>query len=233
MNNLSELRQELKNKSRAERAAISQRYFKTGKGQYGEGDIFIGLTVPQSREISKSHKELSFEEIEDLLQSKIHEERLIALYILVFKFKREAKKVFDFYLKNTKHINNWDLVDSSAHLIVGEYLMDKPRELLYSLARSESLWEKRIAIIATFQFIRKNQFEDTIKIAEILMNDKHDLIHKAVGWMLREMGKKSEKILEDFLKKHARKMPRTMLRYSIEKLSAEKKKLYMTKAPSS
>ena len=227
------LREEIKSKAAAERALVSQRFFKTAKGEYGEGDIFIGLTVPQSREISKNYKELSFDELKELLRSKIHEERLIALYILVFKFKKEPKQVFDFYLKNTKFVNNWDLVDSSAHLIVGEYLMDKPRDLLYSLARSENLWEKRISIISTFQFIRKNQFDDTVKIAEILMNDKHDLIHKAVGWMLREMGKKSEKTLEDFLKKHCTKMPRTMLRYSIEKLSAEKKKLYMSKAPSS
>lgn len=229
MNSLFKLRQELMAKASNERAAVSQRFFKTGKGEYGEGDIFIGLTVPQSREISKSYKELYFIEVEKLLHSKIHEERLIALYILVFKFKKEPKKVFDFYLKNTKYVNNWDLVDSSAHLIVGEYLMDKARDLLYFLARSESLWEKRIAIIATFQFIRKNQFEDTIKIAEILLGGRHDLIHKAVGWMLREMGKKSEKTLEEFLNKHAQKMPRTMLRYSIEKLSPEKKRIYMHK----
>jgi 3-methyladenine DNA glycosylase AlkD len=231
MTPLTSLRREMESLATKERAAVSQRYFKTGKGEYGEGDIFIGLTVPQSREIAKKYKEISFEEVEELLQSKIHEERLISLYMLVFKFKNDAKKVFDFYLKNTKYVNNWDLVDSSAHLIVGEYLVDKPRDLLYSLARSQNLWEKRIAIIATFQFIRKNQFEDTIKIAEILMSDKHDLIHKAAGWMLREMGKKSEKSLLEFLNKHAQKMPRTMLRYSIERLSPERRKLYMTKAP--
>lgn len=231
MEKLNNLRREMKSLASKERAAVSQRYFKTGEGEYGEGDIFTGLTVPQSREIAKKYKEISFEEVEELLQSKIHEERLISLYILVFKFKNDAKKVFDFYLKNTKYVNNWDLVDSSAHLIVGEYLMDKPRDLLYSLARSQNLWEKRIAIIATFQFIRKNQFEDTIKIVEMLMNDKHDLIHKAAGWMLREMGKKSEKTLLEFLNKHAQKMPRTMLRYSIEKFKPEQRKLYMTKAP--
>lgn len=214
-----------------EKAEIYARFFKTGKGQYGEGDKFIGIAVPQSRKIAKQFTHLNLTKIKKHLSSKIHEERLIALMILVEKFKSsedvEKKKIFDFYLKNTTGINNWDLVDLSADKIIGSFLIDKEKNVLHSLASSQNLWERRIAIVSTFVFIKNNQFEDTLKISESLLNDKHDLIHKAVGWMLREVGKKNTEVLEDFIKKNYPKMPRTTLRYAIEKFPEEKRKSYL------
>lgn len=207
-----------------------QRFFKTGKGEYGEGDIFAGLTVPQSRKLAIKYKDLPFSEISQLLESKIHEERLIALLILVSNFQKkplEQRKIYEFYLKNTKHINNWDLVDLSSHEIVGEYLLDKPKQVLLKLAKSKDLWEKRIAIISTFSFIRENNFETSLKIAEILVDDKEDLIQKALGWMLREIGKKNLAVEEGFLRKYCRQMGRTALRYSIEKFPEEKRQRYL------
>jgi 3-methyladenine DNA glycosylase AlkD len=222
-----------------EKAKILQGFFKTKKGEYGEGDIFIGVTVPNIRKVAKAFSEIELNDIKMILYSKIHEERLCALLILVEKFNEKdpsqiktqfdgvKKEIFYFYVKNTKQINNWDLVDLSAPKIVGEYLIDKKKDILYKFAVSKNLWEKRISIISTYTFIKNNYFEDTFKIAEILMNDKHDLIHKAVGWMLREVGKRSLRDEENFLKKYSEIMPRTMLRYAIEKFPEEKRLKYL------
>ncbi len=228
---LKELELRLKQESNTQKAKLLQKFFKTGKGEYGEGDIFLGIIVPVQRRIANEFKELDIGLIHKLLNSRVHEKRLIALLILIKQFEKADKTlkkyIFDFYLKNTKNTNNWDLVDLSAPNIIGNYLMDKDRKILYELANSSYLWEKRIAIISTFAFIRKNDFDDAIKISEILLYDKHDLIHKAVGWMLRELGKRNKKILEDFLKKHYKKMPRTMLRYSIEKFDENERKMWL------
>ncbi|MDP2638812.1 MAG: DNA alkylation repair protein, partial [Candidatus Azambacteria bacterium] len=174
-----------------EKAKFVAGYFKTGKGQYGEGDVFLGLTVPAQRKIAKKYLNLTLLDLEKLIHNKIHEHRLTGLMILYKKFnkaqEKERKKIYKFYLKNTKWVNNWDLVDLSAREIIGGYLLDKNRKILYKLAKSNNLWERRIAVISTFAFIRNRDFKDTLKIAEILLHDKHDLIHKAVGWMLREI----------------------------------------------
>jgi len=215
------------------KAKILQGFFKTGPGQYGEGDIFLGIIVPEQRKLAKKYLHLTIEEIQTLLQSNIHEYRLTALFILIQQYKQAdppAKQlIFNFYLHNTKYINNWDLVDLSAPNIIGNYLLGKDHNLLYTLANSSHLWKKRISIVATFTFIRNNQFEDTIKISKILLNDHHDLIHKAVGWMLRELGKKNQSVLEQFLQEYHQAMPRTMLRYAIEKFPEEKRKFYLKK----
>lgn len=226
-----DLQKELKKLGSLERAKSSLRFFKTGKGQYGEGDKFLGITVPEQRKVAKKFKDLPLTEVKKLLWSKIHEDRFVALEILVFKYKEgsetERKKIVNFYLKNRKQVNNWDLVDTSAYLILGNWLLDKDRSILYKLAKSKNIWDRRIAIVSTFEFIRNKQFEDTLKISETLLGDSHDLIHKASGWMLREVGKKSSPTLEKFLKKHAKIMPRTMLRYAIEKFPEEKRKEYL------
>ncbi len=233
MTKLSDLKQELKNLSDKNQAKILQRFFKTGKGEYGEGDIFLGIKVPVQRKVSKEYRDLALKDIEKLLNSKIHEERLVSLFILIEQYERAdevlKKELYEFYLKNAQNVNNWDLVDLSAPKIVGDYLLNQPRKVVYKLAKSKNLWEKRIAILSTFAFIRNNEFEDTLAIAENLLNDKHDLIHKAVGWMLREVGKRNQKIEEVFLKKYSKTMPRTMLRYAIERFSEEKRKFYMQK----
>ena len=239
MNMLDDLQKDVKKIADPEKGKFLMRFFKTGAGQYGEGDIFYGLTVPQSRILALKYKDLALADIEKLLQSKVHEERLIALLILVYKFQNEdptsprlrgaRKEIFDFYLAHTSYINNWDLVDLSADKIVGEYLKDKDRSLLSELANSDDLWEKRIAMVATFQFIKYlKEYKDTFLIADILLHDKHDLIQKAVGWMLREVGKRvSEEKLEEFLKSRYRTMPRTCLRYAIERFSEERRKMYL------
>ena len=208
-----------------------QRFFKTGPGQYGEGDIFLGVMVPESRSVAVAYKDLPFSDIEKLLASPVHEERLVGLLILVHNFEKGDAKVrktiYRYYLAHAKHVNNWDLVDLTADKIVGRYLLDNPKEIaiLQKLARSKNLWERRIAIIATFQFIKHNQFKPTLQIAQLLMHDEHDLIHKAVGWMLREVGKRDKKVEMDFLKIHRHIMPRLTLRYAIERFSpAEKAK---------
>ena len=233
MFNLKQLKNELSKLADKKQAAILAGFFKTGPGQYGEGDIFLGIKVPAQRLVARQYENLSLADLQELLNNKIHEYRLIALLILLSQYRkaetRNRKKFVDFYLKNTKRINNWDLVDLSCHYILGDYLLDKPRQILYKLARSNNLWEKRIAIISTFAFIRKNEFSDTLKIAEILLNDKHDLIHKAAGWMLREAGKRDEAALIGFLDKYRLVMPRTMLRYAIEKFSQEKRRSYLMK----
>jgi len=223
---------ELRKLADKEKAKLLQRFFKTGKGEYGEGDIFLGVVVPNQRKIVKQFwKETSLNEIQELLNSRIHEERLTGLLILVQKYKKsdleEKTRIFDFYLKNKHNINNWDLVDLSAPNIVGDFLINLDKSILYNLAKSDNLWSKRISIIATAAFIRNNQFKDTIKISEILLKDSHDLIHKAVGWMLREIGKRNQEQLEIFLRKHYKDMPRTMLRYSIERLEENKRLKYL------
>jgi len=229
MSTLSNLKKELKTKANSKKAKILQRFFKTGPGEYGEGDVFLGIVVPDIRKLVKKYSNLKMKEVIRLLHSKIHEERLIALLIMIDKFQVEGdkKKIYNLYLKNTKYINNWDLVDLSAYKIVGDYLINKPKLILYKLAKSKSIWERRISIIATFNFIKNNEFKETLKIAKILLNDEHDLIHKAVGWMLREVGKRDLKIEESFLRKYCKKMPRIMLRYSIEKFPEKKRKQYL------
>jgi 3-methyladenine DNA glycosylase AlkD len=225
-----DIHQVIKSKANTKHAKLLAGYFKTGKGEYGEGDIFLGITVPESRKIAIQFKDLPLKEVEILLNSKFHEERLIALLLLVHNYEKHPEKrqeIFNFYLKNTKGINNWDLVDLSCHHIVGDFLLNKDKSILYQLAESNNIWEKRIAIISTFNFIKESKFEDSLKIAELLLKDKHDLIHKAVGWMLREIGKKDIMVLEDFLKKYYQQMPRTMLRYAIERLPEIKRKAYL------
>lgn len=228
---LFEIRKEISKQKNPTQAVNLQRFFKTEKGEYGEGDVFYGIKVPVQRTIAKQYKDLSLDDIKILILSEVHEERLIAAFILVDQYKRgdekKKKAVFDFYLKNRKGINNWDLVDLSAPKIVGAYLIDKEKDLLYKFACSKDLWEKRISIISTQAFIREHFFEDTLKIAEILLHEKHDLIHKAVGWMLREIGNRDMETEEEFLKMHYKTMPRTMLRYAIEKFPEEKRKNYL------
>lgn len=215
----------------SQKAKALQRFFKTGKGEYGEGDVFLGITVPEQRKLVLKYRDLDLNDLQRLLDSKIHEHRLTALLILVEKHKRakdeEKREIVDFYLKNTRNINNWDLVDLSSPHILGEYLLHRNRSILYKLAVSDNLWERRIAILATFWFIRDDDFGDAINIAEKLLTDKQDLIHKALGWMLREAGKRDEKVLEKFLDKHAGRMSRTCLRYAIEKMSEAKRKYYL------
>jgi 3-methyladenine DNA glycosylase AlkD len=278
MNDLGSLRTELKKLADPKRAKLLQGYFKTGKGEYGEGDIFLGLTVPAARETAKKYVDLSFKDIKSLLASKFHEERLIALLILVQKFnkgdEKDQKEVYEFYLNNTDGINNWDLVDLSSHEIVGRYLLglthslnnssvpsgntslvfndksdlpaassclkdsrktvknqfceeSRPEKILIELAKSKNIWERRIACISTFEFIRNNRLDDSIRLAEMLVKDKHDLMHKAVGWMLREVGKKDLKMEIAFLDRHYKKMPRTMLRYAIEKFPKKLRLAYL------
>jgi 3-methyladenine DNA glycosylase AlkD len=216
---------ELKSMANKEKAKLLAGFFKTGKGEYGEGDIFLGITVPLQRSVAKKYSELGLSEVSKLLKSPIHECRLTALEIVVMQYEEARKnndsslqkKIIDFYLKHTKNINNWDLVDASASYILGNWLLVNNRKVLYKLVKSKNLWERRISIISTHAFIRAGDLEDTLKLAEMLLNDTHDLMHKAVGWMLREVGKRDKKVLVNFLNTHAHKMPRTMLRYAIEK----------------
>lgn len=227
---LSLLKQEIKKAANPEKAKLLSGFFKTGIGEYGEGDEFLGIMVPIQRQLVKKYKHLELIEIEQLLKSKYHEERLIALLLLVHqyeKFPEKREEIYKFYLSNTRYINNWDLVDLTAPRIVGMHLLNKDKSILYKLVNSDNLWERRIAVLATFWFIREKQFEDSLKLSELLLKDKHDLMHKAVGWMLREIGKRDVKVLEAFLKKHYKIMPRTMLRYSIEKFPEEKRKAYL------
>jgi len=212
-------------------AEHSQRFFKTGPDEYGEGDQFFGIRVPVTRNVAAKFNELPLQEIRRLLSSEYHEARLCALIILINRFtkgdKQEKESIYQLYLKNTRFINNWDLVDTSAHQILGPYLQGKDREPLHELAKSEDLWERRIAVISTLYFIKNDDFETTLKIAEQLLNDNHDLIHKAVGWMLRETGERDMRVQEQFLQKHVHNMPRTMLRYAIEKFPEAKRKRYL------
>ena len=231
MNKLKGLQKELRVSAYPQKAKLLQRYFKTGKGEYGEGDIFLGITVPVSRQFARKYKDLKFPEITKLLKSKFHEERLIALLVLVHNFnlkgEKNKKEIYEFYLNNTKHINNWDLVDLSAHEIIGQYLLAKNADILTKLARSENIWERRIAVISTFEFIRNNRLNESLMLAKILLQDEHELMHKAVGWMLREIGKKDLKTEIGFLDRHYRKMPRTMLRYAIERFPEKLRMSYL------
>jgi 3-methyladenine DNA glycosylase AlkD len=208
-----------------------QWFFKTGKGEYGEGDVFAGLKVPTQRKLAREFRDLSFNDLKLLLNSKVHEERLISLLILVDRYEngdeQEKKVIFSFFLKNRKGINNWDLVDLSAPKIIGKHLLNKNKSKLFKFAVSKNLWERRIAVLSTYEFIRNKDFKTTLKIAELLLEDEHDLIHKAVGWMLREIGKRDLQAEEKFLKIHYKKMPRTMLRYAIEKFPETKRKKYL------
>jgi len=225
------IQKELRRSANKKIATHSQRFFKTGKGEYGEGDIFLGIRVPVLRKMARKHRGIAIDEVSQLLTSQFHEERLLALFMLVDIFKRGSEKdrkmIYTLYLDNTKFINNWDLVDSSAGYIVGAYLLKLDKKPLYNLAQSSSLWERRISIISTGHFITYNKFTDTLKIAQMLLHDEEDLIHKAVGWMLREIGKRDSETEERFLKKHYKSMPRTMLRYAIEKFPEEKRKSYL------
>lgn len=228
----SDVKNALQSIANPEKALLLQGFFKTGEGQYGEGDLFLGITVPQQRTIAKSFKELPLTEIETLLHEHFHECRLTALIILVNRFKKtktdaDRKLIVDLYLRNTAYINNWDLVDLSACYILGEYLLDKDRSLIYRLAESDSLWEQRIAVLTTFTFIRNEDFADNLLIAEMLLNHKHDLMHKAIGWMLREIGKRNKSVLVDFLMQYSIQMPRTMLRYAIEKFPEEERQYFL------
>jgi 3-methyladenine DNA glycosylase AlkD len=226
-----EVHKRLKKLGNKEHATVSQRFFKTGPGEYGEGDIFIGIRVPVLRKLVKEYKDLPVSDIKILLRSPLHEERLFAILLFVRKFETGdddiKKNIYDLYLKSTEFINNWDLVDTSAEHIVGAYLTDKSKRPLYRLAKSNRLWERRIAIMATFHFIKRREFSETLKISNMLLADRHDLIHKATGWMLREIGKRDLKTEETFLKVHYKKMPRTMLRYAIEKFSEKKRQRYL------
>jgi len=229
-----QIEKEMRQAANMQKAKILAGFFKTSKGQYGEGDKFLGITVPTQRTIAKKYfYEISINEIQRLINSRYHEHRLLGFIMLTLKYPRatdkDKKTIYNFYLKNAKRANNWDLVDLSAPNVVGAYLMDNDRKILYKLARSKNLWEKRISIISTFTLIRAKQFDDTLKIANILMADTHDLIHKAVGWMLREVGKRDRTILVKYLAKRYKKMPRTMLRYAIEKFPEKERKYYLTK----
>ena len=227
---VSQIKKELKKAGNPQKAAVLKKFFKTGPGQYAEGDIFIGVMVPQVRAIVKKYIHINLKDALHLLRSPIHEERLTALLILVAKYKKEniKNRIFELYLKNTKFINNWDLVDLSAEHIIGAHLMARNRALLMDLSRSPNLWERRIAVLSTFHFIKHNSFDPTFRVSRMLLNDKEDLIHKAVGWMLREVGKRDQKTLEeDFLRRFYRAMPRTMLRYTIERFPAKKRLAYL------
>lgn len=215
-----------------ERAVHSARYFKTGQGEYGEGDLFLGIRVPEIRAQVKQCIDISLEEIQTLLLSCFHEERLFGLLLLVRIFSRgdDQKKtaIYSMYLSNTLHINNWDLVDSSASQIVGRYLESRDKKILYKLAKSSNLWERRIAMISTFHFIGNKQYEEALKLAAELLYDKADIIHKAVGWMLREIGNRDVAVEKAFLQLHYQIMPRTMLRYAIEKFPEKERSRYLS-----
>ena len=229
-----QIKKDLSQLSDPERAKNLSWFFKTGKGQYGEGDVFLGITVPEQRKVAKKYTDLSLNDLQELLNSEIHEHRFTALVILISKYRKaeesSKKEIFDFYLRNTKNINNWDLVDLSAPRIIGDYLLNKDRTTLFKLARSNILWERRISILSTFTFIDNCDFEDALSISELLLHDEHDLIHKAVGWALREIGKRDQNVEEKFLTKHCPNAPRTMLRYAVEKFDEKKRKKYLAKS---
>ena len=230
---LDQIKSDLSQLSDPEKAKNLSWFFKTGKGQYGEGDVFWGISVPEQRKIAERYVDLPLSDIQELISSKIHEHRLTAILIMISKYQKADNLgkdgIFSFYLNNTANINNWDLVDLSAPKIVGDYLVDKDTSVLFELAKSSNLWERRIAILSTFKFIANDDFEDALSISELLLHDEHDLIHKAVGWALREIGKRDQEIEEQFLRKHHMDMPRTMLRYAIEKFVENKRTFYLSK----
>lgn len=222
---------ELQAFSTEEKREVLPRFFKTGKGEYGEGDHFLGVAVPDTRTVAKQYKDISLDEIRNLMQSEWHEVRLCALLIMVEKSKKKdetlRKQLFDLYLSQTSRINNWDLVDLSCRFIVGEFLLDKSRDILYQLAQSPLLWDNRIAIVSTYAFIRKGQLDDTYVLSDLMMKHLHDLMHKAIGWMLREAGKRDPERLYDYVMNHRAEMPRTMLRYAIEKFGPKERSVLM------
>ncbi len=223
----NKIKKELRLKAKPEKLQILSNFFKTGKGQYAEGDKMLAVVVPDQREIAKKYYlEVTLNDVEDLLASQYHEDRLTGLLILTYQMpkadEKQQKKIVDFYLAHLDRVNNWDLVDLSAYKILGKYLLDKPRTILYKLSRSKHLWSERVAMVATYEFIRTNQFDDTLKLAKKYLHHQHDLIHKATGWMLREIGKRDEQILRDFLDKHSRQMPNIMYRYATERIKYEK-----------
>ncbi|NTU74084.1 DNA alkylation repair protein, partial [Candidatus Roizmanbacteria bacterium] len=225
-----DLIREIQSQANPEKAKLLMRFFKTGKGQYGEGDRFLGLIVPVQRQIAKQFKTLPLKETEKVLQSPIHECRLTALFILIEQYPKATEEVkqeiIDLYLHNLRFVNNWDLVDLSAPRMLGNHLLTKDKSLLYKLAHSTNLWEKRVGVLSTFWFIKYKEYKDALAIAEILVYDKHDLIHKAVGWMLREIGKQDLVVEKQFLDKYFQTMPRTMLRYAIERFDPTSKAYY-------
>jgi 3-methyladenine DNA glycosylase AlkD len=231
MNKLDELKQKLDSLADPINQQQTQGFFKTGKGDYAEGDIFLGIRTPMLRKLAAQYQDLSLDDAEQLLQSPIHEQRSIALMLWVAQFpkadKTQQQRLFERYLQNTKFINNWDLVDISAPTLVGQYLLEKEREILYKLVASESLWERRIAVVATLTFIRHQQFEDILKFAKLLLNEPHDLIHKAVGWMLREAGKQHLSVLKAFIDEYDTQLPRTTLRYAIEYFDEEQRQFHL------
>lgn len=231
---LIDLKNELKKHANLQRALVSKSFFKTGKGEYGEGDVFLGLAVPDQRKIAKEFKALPLSDVQKLLKSKIHEERFVALVLLVIRYQsgdeNTKKDIFERYLSMSKWINNWDLVDTSAPQIVGDYCWrQNDRQILKNLIKSSDLWERRIGVLATLTFIRQGDVKLTLELAQKLLNDHHDLIHKAVGWMLREAESRAPKEVRKFLDQHARRMPRTMLRYAIEKFSSPERSKFMRK----
>jgi 3-methyladenine DNA glycosylase AlkD len=226
------IQQELRNKARPEKIKVYLNFMKTGKGEYAEGEQLIGVTIPDIRTIAQGHIHVKREELIPILQSPIHEDRMCALMVLSYQYphaqtEREQKAIVDFFITHHYAANNWDLIDCIVDRILGPWLYNKPKDLLYQYARSSNLWERRIAIITTYYFIKQKHYLDTLAIAEILLNDKHDLIHKAVGWMLREVGKRDEPTLKAFLAKHYKAMPRTMLRYAIERFPEQTRKQYL------
>lgn len=225
---LSEIKKSLRQYACAKQAKTTQGFFKTGPGEYGEGDIFIGVRVPQARSVAQQYAHAPLQSILTLLKSPIHEERLVAVLILVERYQRDPQSTYRFYWKHAKKINNWDLVDLSADKIVGAYLLDRDKKPLYQYVRSPNLWERRIAIVATYAFIRAGKFSHTFKLAKALCQDNEDLMHKATGWMLREVGKRDEAALLDFLDRHTLQLPRTTLRYALERLSRQQRQHYMT-----
>lgn len=228
---LVEVRRKLRKSADKNKAEVLQRFFKTGPGEYGEGDVFLGIKVPELRKLSKECDNLTLKETVQLLRSSIHEERLLALLVLVRTYSKgdatAKKKIYELYLKHMRFVNNWDLVDSSAEHIVGAFLANKDKQVLYRLAGSANLWERRISIMSTFHFIKRGKFSATVRIAGLLLSDEDDLIHKAAGWMLREIGKRDMAAEEKFLKKHYHTMPRTMLRYAIERFPESKRQKYL------
>jgi 3-methyladenine DNA glycosylase AlkD len=228
---LSAAKKDLRCLANKEKARILQCFFKTGPGEYAEGDVFLGITVPQIRKIACRHCDLGFKETLILLSSEIHEDRLLALLLLIRRYSKSSlkgkKAMYDAYLRHTRFINNWDLVDLSASHIVGDFLLDKEKTPLLRLAQSRNLWRRRIAVIATFHFIRNNSFDTTFVLASVLLDDKEDLIHKALGWMLREIGKRDREAEKEFLRTYYKKIPRTMLRYAIERFPEPERLAYL------
>jgi 3-methyladenine DNA glycosylase AlkD len=232
MNNVEKIRSMLIDLAQQSSSNPSM-FFKTGEGEYSHHDKFMGVSVPDLRKIAAEFKELSLMDLQTFIESGYNEERLLALIIVGNRYTKglaeEKETIYEWYLQNLDYVNNWNLVDASAHIIIGAHLFQKNIQLLVKLAQSDTMWHRRIAIVSTWYFIRNNEYTPTLQISKLLLNDSHDLIHKAVGWMLREMGKRDEKSLTDYLDAYARIMPRTMLRYSLEKLSQEQKKLYLTR----